>query len=307
MNRSRVLRYFLCLILFLSVLGGLGGNGVVLAVQESGNDSFLSSLNQEQPPPEEKLELVCKYPTFEGKSGDSFEFEVGLRWLGGQPTTFDLVITEVSPRWTATIVAGYPEKTIFGIGLEAEMQWPETIRVKLAPVAGELPEPGEYITTLQASSGDIKETVELKAVVTALYRFAFYPATGRLNTEVTAGQENHLTVEVANTGTVDINKFNFISSKPSGWTITFNPTRIDSLAPGMAKQVDVTIEPPGKTIAGDYLVTMTAVSEEFLVSPRELELRVTALTPTIWGWVGVIIVLVVIAGLGVIFRRLGRR
>jgi uncharacterized membrane protein len=307
MNRSRALHYFLCLVLFFSVLGGLGGGRVVLAIQESGNDSFLSPLNQQESPPEEKLELVCKYPTFEGKSGDSFAFEVGLKWLGSKPRTFDLVITEVSPKWRATIVAGAPEKTIFGIGLEPEMQWPETIRVIFAPVAGELPEPGEYVTVLEASSDGIKETVELKAVVTALYRFAFYTTTGRLNTEVTGGRDNHLAVEVANTGTAAIDKISFTSSKPSGWTITFNPDRIDSLAPGIAKAVDVVIEPPSKTIAGDYLVTMKAIHEEFLVSPRDLELRVTALTPTIWGWVGVIIVLVVIAGLGVIFRRLGRR
>ena len=110
---------------------------------------------------------------------------------------------------------------------------------------------------------------------------------------------------MANTGTEDINKITFTSSKPSGWTITFNPDKIDSLAPGMAKEVDVAIEPPSKTIAGDYMINLKAISTD--MSPRDIELRVTALTPTIWGWVGVIIVLVVIAGLGVIFRRLGRR
>jgi uncharacterized membrane protein len=308
MNWSKALHYIvICLILLFSVLGGLGGERAVHAIQESGEGSFLSALNQEESSPEDKLELVCRYPTFEGKSGDSFEFEINLRWLGDSPRTFDLAITESPPMWNATIVAGAPEKTIFGIGLEAEMQWPETIRVKFAPVAGELPEPGEYVVILAASSGDIEETVELKAIVTAQYRFAFYTATGRLNTEVTGGQENHLAVEVANTGTAALNEISFTSSKPSGWTITFNPDMIDSLAPGMAKAVDVIIEPPSKTIAGDYLVTMTAINEELLATPREIELRVTALTPTIWGWVGVIIVLVVIAALGVIFRRLGRR
>jgi uncharacterized membrane protein len=277
-------------------------------MQESDNDSFLSSLNQEQPLPEDKLELVCKFPTFEGISGDSFAFEVGLTWFGSKPRTFDLAVIEAPPRWNATIVGGYPsEKTIFGIGLEAMMQWPETVTVRFAPAADELPEPGEYVAVVQASSGEIKETIQLKAVVTALYRMAFYTSSGRLNTEVTAGQDNHLTVEVANTGTKILNKITFTSSKPSGWTISFNPDKIDSLAPGMAIEVDAIIEPPGKTIAGDYMVTMKAINEEFKVAPRDLELRVTALTPTIWGWLGIIIVLVVIAGLGVIFRRLGRR
>jgi uncharacterized membrane protein len=36
-------------------------------------------------------------------------------------------------------------------------------------------------------------------------------------------------------------------------------------------------------------------------------LRVTVLTPTVWGWIGLIIVVLVIAGLGVLFMKLGRR
>lgn len=307
MRRSRALHYFLCLTLFFSVLSCFGGDQVVLAMQESGNDAFLSSLNQE-PPPEGKLEVISRYPTFEGRSGDSFEFEVGLTWSGSKTRTFDLAITEAPPRWNATIVAGYPtEKTIFGITLEPLMQYPETVTVRFAPAVDELPEPGEYVAILEASSDDIKETIKLTAVVTALYRLAFYTPSGRLNAEVTAGQENHLSVEVANTGTAPINKIGFTSGKPSGWNITFNPDNIDSLAPGMAREVDAIIEPPDKTIAGDYMVTMKAFSDEATFTPRDLELRVTALTPTIWGWVGVIIVLVVIAGLGVMFRRLGRR
>ena len=305
MNWSRALHYFICLILFFSVLGGLGGDRVVLAIQESGNDSFLSSLNQEEPLPEEKLELVCKYPTFEGKSGDSFEFEVGLKWLGGKPRTFDLAITEVPPRWSAAIVAGYPEKTIFGIGLEPEMQWPEIIRVKFAPVVGELPEPGEYLTILEASSDNIKETIKLKAVVTAKYGLDLYTGTGRLNTEADAGEDNHFSILLANSGSAAIENITFSSSKPEGWSVTFTPDKVESLDTGLTQEVDVVINPPRKTIAGDYMVTLRAESKEF--SPDPLQLRVTVLTPTIWGWVGVLIVLAVIAGVGVVFWRLGRR
>jgi len=38
-----------------------------------------------------------------------------------------------------------------------------------------------------------------------------------------------------------------------------------------------------------------------------MDVRVTALTPSIWGWVGIIIVVIVVAGLGVLFLKLGRR
>jgi len=80
---------------------------------------------------------------------------------------------------------------------------------------------------------------------------------------------------------------------------------VESLEPGLAQEVTVTMKPPDKVIAGDYAITLFADSEEYSADP--LKMRVTVMTPTIWGWVGILIVLAVIAGLAVIFRRLGRR
>ena len=281
------------------------GDRVALAAQTSSSGPLLALPNQEEPPPQDKLELVCKYPVVEGNSGDSFDFDVNLKWLGAEARTFDLGIIDVPPKWEATIVAGAYEKEIPAIGLEPQMKYPESVTVTFAPFAGEFPEPGTYAITLEASSGNIQETIELKAVVTTLYRFAFYTANERLNAEVTAGQENHLSVIVFNTGQGVIDEISFVSSKPTGWDIKFNPDEVESLQPGAAREVDVIIKPPSKTIAGDYAVTMSTISPGMEV--RRIELRVTVLTPTVWGWVAIIIVLAVIAGLGVMFRRLGRR
>lgn len=290
MTRSRAVHYLLCLALLLAMLGGLITNQAVTA--------------QEEPPPEEKLELSCSYPVLRDVAGKSFEFEVSLNWLGSDFRTFDLTTT-APPKWSVEVVGGYPEKEIPAIGLEPGKQYPEKIKVRLVPLAGELPEPGDYVVTLEASSDNIKETIELKAIVTALYRFAFYTATGRLNTEVTAGEDNHLALRVANHGSSVIEKIDLLSTKPSGWTVTFTPDEVDSLEPGLAQDVDVVIKPPRKAIAGDYMVTMKAISKD--LNPREIELRVTVLTPTVLGWVGILVVLAVIAGLAVMFRRLGRR
>lgn len=309
MSKSRAVHYLLCLILFVSVLSGLAGDRVALAARESSNGSFLLSPNQEQPPFEEKLSVMCKYPVLKGKSGDSFEFSAELWWTSSEFRQFNVTATG-PPKWSISILGGYEKKEIYGrIGLkplEPGKTYPiETITVRFAPVPGELPKPGDYVITLEVSSGDIKETVELKAVVTALYGFGFYTGTGRLNTEVTTGEDNHLPVWLVNTGSATIEDIALASSKPEGWGITFNPGKVESLEPGLMQEVDVVIKPPSKTIAGDYLVTLYARSAEF--SPDPLQLRVTVLTPTIWGWVGILIVLAVIAGLGVIFRRLGRR
>jgi len=303
MRRFSVVYYLLCFALLFALLGGLAGSPA-LATQESSNDSFSLSLNQEQPPTGEKLEISCKYPVVSKRSGESFEWEVSLDWQGNEFRSFDLRATAPSG-WDASIWAGYPEREIPAIGLEPEAKYPEKIKVKLEPPLRELPEPGDYPVTLEASSGDIKETIELKAVVSALYRYYFYTTTGRLNIEVTAGEENHLSCYVENTGTEAIKNVGFMSTKPTGWEVTFNPYSFESLEVGVAQGVDVIITPPSKTVPGDYMVTLKTVSTDY--AAREMDIRVTVLTSTVWGWVGILIVLAVIAGLAVMFRRLGRR
>jgi len=303
MSRTKAIGYFLCFALLFGVFAGLAGDRVVMAAQEGSGGLFLLPPNQEEPPPEEKLELETKFPVLSGKSGENFEFEVELKYKGSKRRRFDLATT-VPPDWVAIIMSEYPEKQIEVIELEPGITYAEKLKVIFAPFLFRLPEPGEYVVTLEVGSGDIRAAIELKAKVTARYDFTMDTETGRLNTDVDAGKDNHLSILLGNPGSAAIENINLSSSKPEGWSITFNPEKVDSLEPGLTQEVDVVINPPRKTIAGDYTVTLRGESKE--VSDK-LELRVTVLTPTIWGWVGIIIVLAVIAGLGVLFRQLGRR
>ena len=305
MFKTKAVHYFFCFALLFTMLGGLAVSQVVLAAQESSNDSFLLPPGQEEPPPEEKLELESKFPVLSAESGEVFEFSIELKYQGVERKRFDLTLITPSD-WRAIAVASYPEKQIPAIEMGPAENFPvtENIKIQFGPV-GKLPEPGDYVATLEVSSGDLKETIELKAVVTARYKLAMFTETGRLNTEATAGEDNHFSIRLINSGSAAIEDITFSSTKPQGWTITFNPEKVESLGEGLTQEVDVVISPPRKTIAGDYEITLRAESKE--VSPDPLKIRVTVLTPTIWGWVGVLIVLAVIAGVGVIFWRLGRR
>jgi len=254
---------------------------------------------------ENTVELKCDFPALRGKSGESFEFTVSINWWGAEAVRFELATT-APPKWVSSVGRAYPETEVAAIRLEAWQDYPETVYVKFGPSYWHQPEPGEYIVTLEAASGDIKDSIELKAIVTAIYEFRMVTATGKLNTEVTAGEDNPLSIVLVNTGTAPIENITFSSSKPEGWSLTFSPSEVDSLEPGLMQEVNVVMKPPrGKTIAGDYNVYLRAESEDF--EPDSVKIRVTVVTPAIWGWVGIIIVVVVIAGLGVLFWRLGRR
>ncbi len=304
MFRSRAVRCLLGFVLLFSVFAGLLGGQAVMAAQKGG--SLLLSPSQEQPPFEEGLTLGSQFPILSGVSGDEFEFEVELSYQGSEARIFDL-ITTVPPEWGASIMPTTFGATsqISAIRLEPFKSLPDKVKVKLRPLARRMPEPGEYVVILKAASGELEATIELKVVVTARYEFFMLPATGRLNTKADAGKDNHFSILLLNSGSTAIENITFSSSKPEGWSITYNPEKVDSLESGLTQEVDVVINPPRKTIAGDYEIKLWAESKEF--SPDSLVLRVTVLTPTIWGWVGILIVLAIIAGVGVIFWRLGRR
>jgi uncharacterized membrane protein len=302
MTKFRVAGLLLCLVLVFSVLGGLAGDGIALAVKEGGNGSLAPPPNQEQPVAD-NLTLSAQYPVLQAKSGDSFSFEVEFLYLGVEDRTFELTL-DTPQNWVAQIQPQYDTTAISAIRLKSFQSYADKVKVVAVPYPWALPAPGEYIITLAAKSGDLKATFDLKAVVTARYEMDFYTETGLLNTKATAGKENHVAVKVRNSGSAAIEKITLSSTKPEGWSITFKPENAENLEPEFGQDVDVIIKPPAKAIAGDYMVTLTAEGKEV---SKNMELRVTVLTPTIWGWVGIGIVLVVIAGLAFLFRQLGRR
>ena len=306
MNRSRATRYLICFVLLFAALGGLLGSSVALATEEGDNGSVSSLPGQEEPPPEQPIAFTSKFPTVEGIATDIFEFEVFIKpssdeYLG----KYDFTLT-TPPGWAAGVWGSYPQKRVSSIDFTGEQVHSETIDVKAFAEPGKRPEPGEYGITLEMNweAGDIKSSIDLTAVVIASYDFIMITESGRLNAQTKAGEDNHIPILLVNTGTAAIEDVTLSATTPEGWSITFDPEKIDSLEPALEREIDVVIKPPKKTVAGDYLITLKADSERGI---ENLELRVTVLTSTLWGWAGIGIAAGVIAGLIILFRRLGRR
>lgn len=252
---------------------------------------------------DEKLELAAEHTKLEGISGDSFEFEVFVKFSGGEARTFDL--SAVGPQhWTVSISTSYPkDKKIQDIRLEPDFG--ETIVVQISTPYWLVVEPGTYDIDLEVSDQALKESITLQATITARYDMWLGPVDGLLNTKVQAGRDNFYTVLVRNRGTAAINSITFSRSKPQDWTIEFSPDRIDALEVGEEQTVDVNITPPAKTIAGDYQITLGSSGSE--ARATGINVRVTVETPSLWGWVGVVIIVLVIAGLGYVIMRFSRR
>jgi uncharacterized membrane protein len=315
MKRSKGTQKLLCLISLVGVLSILLGSQLALAAQEGSNPS---PPNQEEPPPEEpvieKLELVSRFPVKQGESGDSFEFEVSFNYQGTEQKLFEFTLTP-PPGWAVAVTRYYSSEeeqaTILAMMVEPNLSYPDRVQVELSPLPGNTPEPGEYVLTFAAASDGLRDSIELKAMVTDLpinYELDFMTTTGRLDFPVKGGEGNPISFIVTNTGSGILTNLSFTSVKSEGWGAIFAPNKIESLEPGQSVEAEVTMTPPRNTIAGDYrvLIRVGADSPDMRLQ-EEVDLRIRVRTPTVWGAAGIGIVVAVIAGLAIMFRQLGRR
>jgi uncharacterized membrane protein len=62
---------------------------------------------------------------------------------------------------------------------------------------------------------------------------------------------------------------------------------------------------PGDTEAGDYLVTMQAISDQ--LESDEIDVRITANASNTWGYIGIGLAVVAVMAAVLLFRRFKRR
>ncbi len=256
------------------------------------------------------IDISATYPRMEAVAGSTFSFEVEFRYTSEarfEPREFLLSLT--APQgWDVYMTPQYQkDQKLSAIQLTPSLAYGDKILVHATAPFWPLPDVGEYPIELTATSkdGQLKTTVQLTAVITAKYYLALAPVNQQYNTNAKTGKDNIFSMKLNSLSTAPVENVNFSATSPEGWLVTFSPEKVEKIEPMSSQTVDVNIKPPDKTIAGDYVITISAKAAQ--TSAQDVEIRVTAETPTIWGWVGVAIILLIVAGLVLIFMRFSRR
>lgn len=113
-----------------------------------------------------------------------------------------------------------------------------------------------------------------------------------------------MTISVTNNGNVDLQNINLTSSAPSDWTVEFSESSIDVLEAGATKEITVHVTPSKDAMSGDYSMSITAQNSE---TSDTTEFRVTVKTETVWGVVGILLIVAAAGGLWYVFKKYGRR
>jgi uncharacterized membrane protein len=254
---------------------------------------------QERTPGLDDIQLTTSYPVLRGQTDARFEFSIEVNNKIEVDRTFNLAA--IGPeKWEINFKPSYEQKQISSIRIRGGQS--QNIAVEVSPPREA--RSGEYPIVFRVSSGEKKAEVKLTVILTGIYKLDAGTPTGILSLEAIAGKPANFSLFVKNTGSAVNRNVTFSSFKPENWEVTFKPEKIEALEPDALKQVEVTVKPAAQALVGDYSVGCLVNGEK---SDKTVEIRVTVRASTAWGWIGIGIIVFVIAGLSALFIWLGRR
>jgi uncharacterized membrane protein len=245
------------------------------------------------------INIITSYPVLSGPTGGKFGFSLEVENKLDKDGIFNLT-AQGPENWDINFKPAYEEKFISSLRLKAGQS--QTVAVEVKPYPWE--KPGQYPILVRVSSPQAKEESALSVILTGTYKLDAGTANGLLSLDALKGKPASLSFYIKNSGSAVLNSMQFLSFKPENWKVEFSPEKLDTLAPGEMKQVEVSITPTEEALVGDYSVGITAEAGKI---SKTLEFRVTVNASTAWGWIGIGIIVLVVAGLVSLFIRLGRR
>ena len=255
---------------------------------------------REKAPISEEIQVTTSYPVLRGQTDARFEFSLEVTNKSESDKNFNLS-AQVPEKWEVNFKPAYEQKQISSFRIRGGQS--QTVAVEVTPPKEATS--GSFPVVVWISSGEKKAEVKLTVVLTGIYKLDAGTPTGLLSLEAVTGKAAIMSLFVKNTGSAVNRNISFNSFKPENWKVEFKPEKIDALEPNALKQVEVTITPAAQALVGDYSVGLSIEGEKG--SSKTVEIRVVVKTSAAWGWIGIVIIVAVIAGLAGLFLWLGRR
>ncbi len=243
--------------------------------------------------------LETDYAEQEGATGTSFSFSTTIQNNTASEQSYSLSASAPTD-WTVTFTPSDESTQVSSVTVDARST--QTVSISVTPP--ENVEAGEYTIPISAISASESLSADLTVNITGTYGLDLSTPSGVLSFDATANKQTSVTVNVTNTGNVDLQNINLTSSAPTDWTVEFSESSISVLEAGSTYEVTAYVTPADDAMSGDYTLTLSADASD---ASDDTEFRVTVKTETIWGIVAVILICIAAGGLYLVFRKYGRR
>lgn len=244
-----------------------------------------------------RTEFTTKQPNMQGNSKAAFNFSASLKNETAEQQLYALMAD--APRgWNVTFRVQGKQTT----SAQVEPNATENVSIDITPPASI--QSGSYKIPLHATTNSTSADLELEVVVTGSYEIELTTPRGLLSADITAGSTKKIDLVIKNNGSAELKDITLNASKPVDWEVSFEPSKIEKLTAGSTTNVIATVKASKKALPGDYVTKMTASTPDVNTSA---EFRISVRTPMIYGWMGVLIIVLVLGGVYFLFRKYGRR
>ena len=281
---------------------GTGPGDYQFLVEAHGDGSTLKlpitvTIGQELPA---KLKLTTNFPALRGTATTSFKFKVAVANDSGRDATINFS-ADAPKNFQVTFTEAYGTQQLTSIPIEAGKS--KDIEASIA-LPRDTPA-GDYKLVLHAKSEAASADLDVSIAIVGQPRLALSGEGGRLSGEAYAGQDSQLTVVAKNDGTEAARDVEFNATSPEGWKTSFDPKEVPELGAGKSQSIKVTLTPAARAIAGDYQTTIRASSAGG--QSESANFRITVLTSTVWGAVGIGVIAAALLVVVFAVARFGRR
>ncbi len=254
------------------------------------------TVGQALPP---RLSLDAELPELRGAPSSDFDFKLTVRNDGGDDALVR-VDAQVPEGFRTKVTEQYGSQELTSLPLKVGEE--KTLSVKVTPFSGT--KEGRYPVLVEATSGKARAVLELAMDVSGEPRLELSGLQERLSASATAGETSPIELVIANRGSATASDVKLSADAPSGWKVTFQPERLDAIAPNATAKATALVTPSEKAIAGDYMLNVRALTGG---ANESAEFRVTVRTSTLWGVVGVLVIAAAAVVLVAAMLRFGRR
>jgi uncharacterized membrane protein len=271
---------------------------VVHAKASSGSADLPVDISTGQDLPAQ-LSLKPKLPSLNGTATTSFEFQFTVTNQSDKDLLVKLAAA-APPGFQTSFAEAYGTQDLSSIPIEANKD--KDLKVKVTPPANV--SAGDYPVAVQASADGSSAEGKMVMTITGQPKLKLSGEDGRLNAQAEAGSATPIKLTVQNTGSAPANDVELSASPPSDWKVTFQPDKIETLAPNDKRDVQALLTPSAKAIAGDYMTTFRANGKG---DSSSTDFRITVATSSMWGMVGIGIIAIAFLVLIGAVARFGRR
>jgi uncharacterized membrane protein len=247
-----------------------------------------------------KLKMTTNFPDLRGTATTAFKYRVTVTNDSGRNATINMT-ADAPKNFQVTFTEAYGSQQLTSIPIEAGKSKDLDAAVSLPHETAA----GEYKLTIHAKTEQASADLPVSLTIIGQPRLSVSGEGGRLSGDAYAGQDSQLTIVIKNDGSEEARDIELSATAPEGWKTTFDPKTLPTLAANASQNVKLTINPSARAIAGDYQMTVRASAAGGL--SESANFRITVLTSTLWGAVGIAIIAVALLVVVFAVARFGRR